>query len=298
MVAVLTLALLLVANPAAAHDGQPHSGVFIHWTFDPWILVPLVVSAALYGIGIARLWRRAGRGRGVRPWQAHCYAAGWCVLALALVAPIHYWGERLFFMHMIEHELLMAVAAPLLAVARPAGAFMWALPRALRCAVAAAVHAPRVRATWRWLSRPITATVLHGVAIWAWHVPALFDAALVHPGMHRLQHLSFFGTGLLFWWVMLARSRQSYGAASLHLFATMTHMGLLGALISVAPKLIYQTRNPEAVAWGLTPLEDQQLGGLLMWVPVGLVYAAAALALCALWISPTTGRSRHAGAPS
>ena len=84
------------------------------WTFDLWITVPLLLSAALYGSGAVRLWRRAGPGRGIRRWRAGCFAAGWLVLILALVSPIHRWGTGLFTIHMVEHELVMAVAAPLL----------------------------------------------------------------------------------------------------------------------------------------------------------------------------------------
>ena len=99
----------------------------------------LLLSATLYATGIGRLWRRAGTGRGIATWQAGCYMAGWLVLVLALVSPIHRWGTGLFSIHMVEHELVMAAAAPLLALARPGGAFAWALPSRLRRGPSAAL---------------------------------------------------------------------------------------------------------------------------------------------------------------
>jgi cytochrome c oxidase assembly factor CtaG len=252
------------------------------FTLDLWITGPLFGSGLLYLGGVAVLWSRVGIGRGVQPWQAVAFGAGWLALASALVSPLHHAGEQLFTAHMIEHELVMAVAAPLLVLARPAAAFLWALPRSLRHGIGHATRAGVARMAWRALTRPLNATLLHGVAIWAWHVPALFDAAVVNVPLHRLQHVSFLATGLLFWWAMLRRS--GHGAASGHLFFTMIHTGLLGALLTLAPRVLYLVQTAHAPDWGLSPLEDQQLAGLVMWIPAGTIYAGAALAFAALWI--------------
>ena len=104
--------------------------------------------------------------------------------------------------------------------------------------------------------------------------------------MHRLQHLSFLLSALLFWWALLRRC--SPGAAAAHLFATMTHTGLLGALLTFAPRVLYAVQTAHAPEWGLSPLQDQQLAGLIMWVPAGTIYAAAALGFAALWIHRST----------
>jgi cytochrome c oxidase assembly factor CtaG len=114
--------LLLVPATARAHA---EDGV---WTFDPWVVTPLLLSATMYGLGLVVLWRRTEIGRGIRRWQAACYGAGWLLLAVTLLSPLHWLGEQLFTAHMVEHELIMAVAAPLLALGRPIGAFLWALP--------------------------------------------------------------------------------------------------------------------------------------------------------------------------
>jgi cytochrome c oxidase assembly factor CtaG len=138
---------------------------------------------------------------------------------------------------------------------------------------------------WDRLSAGSTATVLHGVAIWAWHFPGLFDVAVTDVTVHRLQHLSFLLTAMLFWWSVFYRSNP--GVAAWHLFVTMMHTGILGALMTLAPKVLYQAQT--ATAWGLTPLQDQQLAGLIMWVPAGTVYAGAAMALTMIWIRESGG---------
>ncbi|MBP0445406.1 cytochrome c oxidase assembly protein [Roseomonas sp. SSH11] len=287
-------ALLLLPHAAWAHGGEQHE----HgpgWTFDPWVLTPLLVSLALYLAGTARLWSRAGYGRGIRPWQLSTYLAGWLFMAGALLSPLHWFGERVFTLHMIEHEIVMAVAAPLLVLARPAGALAWALPARWRHALGRIGRTRPMRAAWLAVTAPVFATLAHGVAIWAWHIPVLFDAAVVVSLLHRLQHLSFILTALIFWWALLRRC--SAGSAALHLFVTMMHTGVLGALMALAPRVLYTTQTAQAGLWGLTPLEDQQLAGLVMWIPAGTIYVAAALGFTASWISRAGRGGKVAHAP-
>jgi len=266
--------------PAVAHEGEAH-GAALPWTFDPWIVVPLAVSAAVYAMGVGQLAQRSDLRR--RGWEHACYAAGWLALAAALVSPLHWLGEHLFTFHMIEHEIVMAVAAPLLVLARPLGPFLWALPKPARLRLARMSQRSGWPVVWSALTRPVTATTLHGIAIWIWHLPALFDAAVENDVLHRLQHLSFLITALIFWWALVRRCTA--GAAVAHLFATMLHTSVLGALMALAPRVLYAAQTQYAPDWGLTPLEDQQLAGLIMWVPAGTVYAGAALVFAARWIS-------------
>ncbi|MGL9622399.1 cytochrome c oxidase assembly protein [Bradyrhizobium sp. U531] len=248
------------------------------WTFDLWIVAPLISFGLMYGIGRLIL---ATKGR-KRIWQDVVCAAGWLTLAAALVSPLHWLGERLLSFHMIEHEILMAVAAPLLVIARPVGPLLWGLPRRLRLTTGRTMRHPLSTKLWAVLGAGRNATLLHGIAIWAWHAPALFDAAVENILLHRLQHLSFFLTAILFWWSVFRRSDT--GSAAWHVFVTMLHTSILGALMALAPHLLYRQQADAAAAWGLTPLEDQQLAGIIMWVPAGTIYAGAALALIALWI--------------
>jgi cytochrome c oxidase assembly factor CtaG len=292
----VSILILLSASPAHAHGvEQPVDGAT--WTFDPWIVVPLLAFGGLYAIGALRLsWRQRLRG-GTRSWQELAYLAGWFSLAAALVSPLHWLGERLFTFHMIEHEIIMAVSAPLIVIARPVGTLLWSLPRRARLDVGRFMRHPTTRAAWNWLSAGRNATLLHGVAIWAWHAPVLFDAAVADPLLHRLQHLSFFATAVLFWWSVFRRSET--GVAAWHVFITMLHTSVLGALMALAPRVLYQQQTAAAASWGLTPLEDQQLAGIVMWVPAGTIYAGAALALIAIWIKgagKTTGRANAVNA--
>jgi len=288
----LVATLLLALSAAEAHSGDSHQGL-MSWPVDTVVTLPLLVLAiTLYVIGVAKLWSRAGAGRGVRPWQVACFAAGWLSLAVTLLSPLHGLAEKLFVAHMAEHEIMMAIAAPLLVVARPLATMVWAVPQGWRGGLGGLTRLAPLRALWRFLTEPLAATILHAVALWAWHVPLLFDAALDNEVLHWLQHFSFFLTGLFFWWAILnGRLRErGYGAAIFYLFATALHSGFLGILLTFAPEPLYAGQSA-AAAWGLTALEDQQLAGLLMWIPAGLVYAAAALALMAVWISGSGARA-------
>jgi putative membrane protein len=262
-----------VAEPA------PAAGPW-RWNFAPWVLVLLALSAAGYAVGLRRLWRNAGTGRGVAMHQAGCFALGWFTLLAALVSPIDAAGGHLFSMHMVQHELLMVLAAPLLVLGRPLATWAWALSPAQRRRVGSLFARRGWSAAWSALSDPLGAFALHAVALWAWHLPAAFDAALAHEGWHIAQHVCFLGTALFFWWSVLGhdpRGRYGPGHSAASLFATMMHTGALGALLSLAPQPWYAPYVASTLALGLDPAQDQQLGGLVMWVPAGLVYVVAAL---------------------
>jgi cytochrome c oxidase assembly factor CtaG len=282
-----------VSGAALAHGGEVHD-TGATWTFDPWIVAPLLAVGVPYLFGAWALRRRTGFGRPARAFGAAAFGLGWLTLAGALLSPLHGLGEHLFTFHMIEHEIVMAVSAPLLVAARPIGTMLWALPRRARVAAGRMLRHRGVVAAWDWLSSGGNATVLHGIAIWAWHAPLLFDAAVSSVAMHRLQHLSFLLTALLFWWSVFYRSNP--GLAAWQLFVTMMHTSILGALMALAPKVLYEAQTATALEWGLTPLQDQQLAGLIMWIPAGTVYAGAAMALTAIWIRKSGEMRRRSDA--
>jgi putative membrane protein len=276
--AVRRLSLIVLAcwaAPAHAHHAAPGASP---WNFEPWLVACLAASALLYGMGTARLWRKAGAGRGITFAQAGRFALGWLVLLGALVSPLDALGERSFAAHMVQHELLMVVAAPLMVLGRPLEAWTWAVRAEWRGALGKAMRMPRLRAAWAGLTEPISAWALHALALWMWHVPAFFEAALENPGLHILQHTSFLASALLFWWAVFGGGVRRPGAASLaSLFTTMMHSGALGALLTFSSRLWYPGYASTAAAFGLDAIEDQQLGGLIMWVPAGLSYLAAGL---------------------
>jgi putative membrane protein len=287
---LVTLSLILglvLSRPAHAHAPQAGdqvmglAGVLHHWSFEPWVLALLALSAVLYAVGVHRLWRHAGGQRGISRAQAAAFAGGWLALVAALVSPLDALGERLFSAHMVQHELLMIVAAPLLVLGRPLAAWAWAIPAAPLRVIGSAFRSSAWSGPWRLITDPLAAWALHALALWVWHVPAFFEAALEHTGWHVLQHASFLVTALLFWWAVIGgdtRSRKSAGLATFYLFTTMLHTGALGALLTLASTPWYPAYAATASAMGLAPLEDQQLGGLVMWVPGGVAYLAAGLA--------------------
>jgi putative membrane protein len=285
----VTLALAGLPFEAMAHGGAPGNEAPIGWTVT--LVLLLGASGVLYAVGVRRLWRRAGARRGIRNIHLLRFVLGWLVLAGALLSPIDAFADRSFALHMLQHELIMLVAAPLFVLARPLEAFTWALAPGMRRRVAAATHLPWAKRGWRALTRQSSAWGLHAGALWIWHVPVLFIAAVANPALHVLQHACFLGSALLFWWSVL-RSRaglQSTGAMA-SVLTTMLHTSALGALLTLAAHPMYVAAG-QATILGLTALEDQQLGGLIMWVPGSLAYLVAALVIAAGWLAP--GRTRH-----
>ncbi|MFW6077795.1 MAG: cytochrome c oxidase assembly protein [Hyphomicrobiales bacterium] len=283
----MTLASLFLATALAHEPGGSGPAAASPWTAaDLAVIVPLGLSGGLYLVGLARLWRQAGIGRGISKANAASFLAGWLTLALSLLSPLHDLGETLFAAHMIQHVLLVAIAAPLLVLGRPGGALSWGLPKVWRVGIGEIVRARPVAAVWFTVTRPLIATALHGATVWAWHLPGLFDAALASPWLHWLEHASFLGTAAVFWWAMLGRPARvnGYGLSVACLFVTLLHSSFLGMLLTLSPRPWYAPA-PGAAAWGLSALEDQQLAGLIMWVPGGILYTLAALALAGLWIT-------------
>lgn len=285
------MALLAAPAVASAH-GAPRPGeLWSAWEFDPLVVAGLAVSAWLYLRGVRRLWDAAGAGAGVRLWEALAFAAGWLSLVIALVSPLHPWGSALFSVHMGQHEILMLVAAPLVILGHPLPVFFAALPRGTARDLARWSRATRWRPAAALVSNAFVAWLIHAVVLWVWHIPFLFQATLDSDLVHTLQHLSFFGSALLFWWAAMHGGRAiGYGAAVLYMFTTAMHSGILGAMLTLAGSVWYPAYAKTAPEWGLTPLEDQQLGGLIMWIPAGLVYIVAGLALIAGWMRESERR--------
>jgi cytochrome c oxidase assembly factor CtaG len=279
------------------HDGRPHSWgqLWRTWGLDPGVIMGVGLTGALYLVGITRLWRATHAGGGILRWQAGCFLAGWLSLVVALISPLHPWGEVLFSAHMVQHELLTVVAAPLLILGRPMLAAMWALPTRWRKSVVSTTAIRPLEGLWTFASAPLAAWLIHAIALWAWHVPSLFQLALRSPFAHALQHLSFFLSGLVFWWAVVhGRGRtRAYGTGILYMFTTALHTGVLGALLAVSGKQWYPVYSLTCWQWGLTPLEDQQLGGLIMWIPASTAYVIAALFFFVQWLRESDRRVMH-----
>jgi putative membrane protein len=272
-----------------AHDPDPvpPDAVWYAWTLDPLVVGLLLVACWGYGRGVRRLWARAGWWRGIGRWHVLLFVLGQAIVVIALVSPLDRLSGTLLSAHMAQHGLLVTAAPLLLLLGKPGVAFAWALPTGWsRGTLAAFAWRPLAKAGL-WLSRPFPAATLHGLALWIWHAPGLFDAAVEREWLHTLEHASFFGTALLFWRAVLgARSGERVGFALAAAFVTLMHGGLLGGLITMARRPLYGWYEGRTEPWGLTALDDQQLAGLLMWVPMGLVYFGACLGLAARLITP------------
>jgi putative membrane protein len=269
-------------------------GLLSHWIFEPFTVLLILVSAVWYARGIGVLWVKAGRGRGVRVWEVAAFAAGLLSLGLDLLSPLAWVSQLLFSAHMTQHELLMLVSAPLLVFGRPFQACLWAFSlRRRERLVALARHRVVVRA-WHALTGPAAACGLHALALWLWHVPPFYEAALRSEPVHALQHGSFVLTAALFWWGMVEGryGRTGYGVAVFYVFLTAVHSSILGALITVAPSLWYPSYADSGARWGVDALADQQLAGLLMWVPSGVIWIVLGLALLAAWLGESERRAR------
>jgi cytochrome c oxidase assembly factor CtaG len=267
-------------------------GDALGWTLDPVLTVPLGLALLIYLLGWWRLSRRTSK-----PVRPALFVSGWVVLTLSLTSPLHEAGERSFTMHMIEHELIMLVATLLLAASSAGAVLAWGLPRPLR-AVLGGSWKSGLQSLWRRLTEPVTATVIQGAVMWAWHAPILFDRALDSFGWHVTQHACFFVSSLLFWWAMLhPRGRSSgYGVSAACLFATSLVGGALGALMSLSSSPWYADYATTGMTGiGLDPVDDQRLAGLIMWIPGGAFHGIAALVLFYRWLKAAEGS--HAALP-
>jgi putative membrane protein len=285
--ALVAVALLGRGEYAAAHsDIRPTPDtVWTSWNPDPLFALVLLVTVWVYLRGAACLWARAGSGQGIHRWQLASFLGGIAVFAAARLSPIDALGGALFSGHMVQHLLIFLVAPLLIVAGRPGFALLWALPVSRRRQIATLPDRNRaVAMAWQSANHWVSVLVLYAGVLWLWHVPALYDAALTSHLVHDLEHASFAAVSLLFWHRVLEARRPNgmgHGAAFLLVFATALHSSALGALLTFARRPLYAGHAPYTEAWGISPLEDQQLAGVLMWIPMGLWFTVTALILIA-----------------
>ena len=267
------------------------------WRVDRAPAIALAAVTAAYALGVARAWAACGRGHGVRRHQVVSFAVGTLVLALALISPLDSLSDVLFSAHMTQHVLLAVVAPPFLVLGAPVAAAIWALPRRARRPVVLSVRGNRpLRRMWWAATAPAFAWMIHAVAIWTWHLPRAYEFALRSDAAHAAEHLSFVLSACLVWWpIMRPRTarRSAYALGIMTLFATAMQTGVLGALITLSRRALYGGQSAGAAQWGLTALQDQQLAGLIMWIPGGMLYLVAICVLFVRWLDD--GPRRRAG---
>jgi len=168
------------------------------------------------------------------------------------------------------------------------------LPAAWRLPVARVAQQPAFATAWHTATSPLVAATTHALALWIWHAPSLYQATLRSDFVHSLQHISFLGTAMLFWWTLIHGrfGRIGYGVAVFYVFVTMIHSGALGALLTFSPHVWYPIYRATTMRWGLDPIEDQQLAGLIMWVPAGVIFVVLGIALFVGWLAEAERRVR------
>ena len=255
------------------------------WTFEPVLLAMLALAAFVYGRGRARLGRRIAGTREAR--RAVAFYGGLVVLAAALMSPLDALASTLFSGHMAQHLVLMLVAAPLLVFARPMAALVAGLPAGGRDLVRrSGLRGPR--GTAHALANPLVVWIIGTVALWAWHMPALYEAALAHEPLHVVEHGSFFGAAVLFWSVVFAsgtRRGLPRPVAIVLVFASGVQSSALGAVLLFASTPLYAVHEAGARVWDVSPLADQQLAGALMWSPPALMYIVVMGWLLVRWFA-------------
>jgi putative membrane protein len=277
----------------SAHGAEEHSltapGAFS--VFDLAVMAVLASMGVLYVAGSVRLTKR-----GVAPRRVErvAFACGWLALVAAVLPPFDSLGVELFSMHMAQHELMMLVGAPLIVAARPMPVWLWGVPDRRRPLVASVLQSRGASGGWRWVTTPLVAWGLHGVTIWIWHIPSLYDMAVENEAIHAVQHLMFVATAAFFWWGLVygRYGRAGYGAAVFYVFTTVVHTGLLGAMLTLAGVPLFPVYLAPAAARGIDPLVDQQLAGLVMWIPAGVLLTLFGLALFAAWMGESERRVR------
>lgn len=260
--------------------------LLLSWAWRPEILLTLGLAAVVHLLGRWRLEQR-GSTKLVRPWRSVAYLSGLVVLGIALMSPIDVLSGQFFYMHMIQHLLLVMIAPPLLLVADPMPVTMWGLPSALRLEAGRWL---RPGATFRKVLRTLTAPGLVWLyfvaALVGWHDANAYDATLRYGLIHDLEHLTFFGTAMLFWWHVIGAAphihrRLSLGVRVGYVLSVVPATALTGIAIAFASEPIYTYYTMVPRLGAMTVLQDQMLGGVIMWIPGSMMYIFAALILIA-----------------
>jgi putative membrane protein len=241
------------------------------WSWDPGILLLLTVATGVY----VRRWRqvRASDGaRGASGWRLASFLGGIAAVFVALISPVDVLGSQIFAMHMAQHLLLADIAAILIilsftkVILRPVTRRLQQVERAV---------GP--------FAHPVFGAIAYVSAMFVWHIPAMYDAALRHSGVHALEHICFAAAGFLYWWHLLSPIRSRMRLAGLgpvlYMASTKIAVGLLGIVITFAPDLLYDFYDHPGRVWGMTPLDDQSVAGMVMALEQSIVMGIALVSI-------------------
>ncbi len=255
-----------------------NDSLWLAWSADPTALIGIPLAAILYARGLRSLERRRIHDKR----RAASFYIGLIALFVALVSPLDALSDELFLAHMAQHMLLMFFAVPAIQIGAPVIPLMRGIPRPIRRRVAIPLFkSPLVRSALRNLFRPLIAWPLFIGVIIGWHFPLTYEAALKNEVIHLIEHLTFALGAYLWWWNVIdpapLRASLSYLARVPFVFITIVPTFVLGAFLTFAPNPFYPHYELTAPAYGITALEDQEIGGVIMWIPGSFVVAAALL---------------------
>ncbi|MEP6680235.1 MAG: cytochrome c oxidase assembly protein [Chloroflexota bacterium] len=285
---LLALGWLAIPLPALGHGASAPApqlpGILLQWRFEPLAIggAALAAAAYLWAVGRVRQAHSAHPHPERRRWF---FLAGLATLALALASPIEAYEGQLFSVHMLQHMLIELVAAPLLLAGAPVtlalrAASPWLRRRLLAILQSRVVHL---------ISFPVVAWVLFAAVNWGWHFSVLYNQALENPWLHYVEHASFLAAALLFWWPVLGVDpspwRMPHPVRLLYLFVAMPQNSFLGVALLSAGSVLYPHYVTNLRPWGPTPLDDQRLGGTLMWVGGDLAFLAGMVVVIAGWMA-------------
>ena len=268
--------------------------ILLSWEWRPAVLLPLLILGVLYTLGWRRLRQKSSHRRLANGWRLAAYLTGLLLILLALVSPIDVLGGQLFFMHMIQHLLLVMLAPPLLMLANPLPFLLWGLPgrsrRRVGGVLSTALHRKSsLRRGLRLATGPGIVWLLYVISLLIWHDPNLYNAALRNELVHDVEHLTFFLPAILFWWHVVGagpRIHKQFGRAArvAFLVAAIPPMMFTGIAIAFANQPIYSYYLTVPRPWGLDVLSDQRIAGIIMWIPGSMMHMIGILVLAARWL--------------
>lgn len=285
---VLAAAWILVLPPATLAHGADVAapslpGVLFLWRLDPFAITGLALAATAYLWAVRRVNRLhpANRHPGYR---TGLFCAGLGAIGVALLSPIEAYEGSLFSVHMVQHILLELVAAPLLLAGAPITLALRAADPPVRRRLLAILQSRIVHA----ISFPVVAWVLFAAVNWGWHFSTLYDQALENQALHYFQHATFLAAALLFWWPAIGADpspwRLPHPVRILYLFLAMPQNSFLGVALMSAPTVLYPHYLTNARNWGISPRDDQALGGVIMWVVGDVAFLVGMMLVVALWM--------------
>jgi putative membrane protein len=287
----LLFILFYPTNSAYAHPIDPPAvrDPWQQWNWNPTILLGLGLITLLYARGLQKIKERRGKYLPIHRWRAAAFLISQITIFAALISPLDAWASLRFSAHMFQHILLMHVAALLIVLSYPLPFLLLGLPGSTSARAGRwwAANVLGLRSIWRFISRPVVVWFIYVLTVWGWHFPGPYTAAVLNEWVHFLEHTSFLFAASLFWWTVVhyfGRHVEKRGIGVLFLFVTAISTGVLGALLTFSTQPWYPIYVETAAVMGISAVHDQNLAGLIMWVPEGVVYTSAALILMKTWL--------------